>query len=233
MPRRPALNAEIRDNRREEILRAALRVFAERGLKNATVSDIARAAGMSHGLLYHYFASKDALVEALFEQKFAGMRAINDEAFDGHGPILPRMERACERMLAQTEEDPDLALFVTQALVSRAVPDALRLRMAENGKDALDRLAALIEVGQRSGEIAGDASPEALATAVAALVRGLALFHEIKIAHERPAPPRDVLTRLLRPQIAAPEKAPPPRTAKKSPARGEARDKSRARKESS
>src|SRR5690606_35902800 len=92
MPRRPALNAEIRDNRREEILRAALRVFAERGLKNATVSDIARAAGMSHGLLYHYFASKDALVEALFEQKFAGMREISAAAFEGEGPVLPRLE---------------------------------------------------------------------------------------------------------------------------------------------
>ena len=215
MPRRPALNAEIRDNRREEILRAALRVFAERGLKNATVSDIARAAGMSHGLLYHYFASKDALVEALFEQKFEGMRLINEDVFAGEGPVLPRMERACERMLAQTEADPDLALFVTQTLVSRAVPEALRARMAENGRLALDQLAALIAEGQRTGEIASDASPESLATAVAALVRGLALFHEIKLAQERPAPPRDVLTRLLRPQPAAPEKAPPLRTPSK------------------
>lgn len=215
MPRRPALNAEIRDNRREEILRAALRVFADRGLKNATVSDIARAAGMSHGLLYHYFASKDALVEALFEQKFERMRAISVEAFSGEGPVLPRMERACALMLAHTEEDPDLALFVTQTLVSRTVPEALRLRMAENGKNTLCQLAELIAEGQRNGEIATDASPDALATAVAALVRGLALFHEIKIAHERPGPPPNVLTRLLRPQLAAPEKAPPPRTASK------------------
>lgn len=225
MPRRPALNAEIRDNRREEILRAALRVFADRGLKNATVSDIARAAGMSHGLLYHYFASKDALVEALFEQKFEGMRASSAAAFEGEGPVLPRMERACELMLAQTEQDPDLALFVTQALVSRAVPDALRARMAENGKLALDQLAVLIAEGQRTGEIASDTSPESLATAVAALVRGLALFHEVKIAHERPAPPRDVLTRLLRPQNPAPENAPPLRSVPKK--------KSRTRKESS
>jgi len=225
MPRRPALNAEIRDNRREEILRAALRVFADRGLKNATVSDIARAAGMSHGLLYHYFASKDALVEALFEQKLERMRAISAAAFSGEGPVLPRMERACELMLAQTEEDPDLALFVTQTLVSRTVPEALRLRMAENGKSTLGQLAQLIAEGQRNGEIATDASPESLATAVAALVRGLALFHEIKIAHERPGPPSDVLTRLLRPQNPAPENAPPLRSVPKK--------KSRARKESS
>lgn len=211
MPRRPALNAEIRDTRREEILRAALSVFAERGLKNATVSDIARAAGISHGLLYHYFTSKHALVEALFDQKLERMRAINAVAFEGEGPVLPRMERACQLMVAHAGDDPDLAVFVTQAVVSRTIPAAMQERMGEAAKVALDQLAELIAEGQRNGEIANDASPEELATAVAALVRGLALFHELQITNERPTAPRDVLTRLLRPQATAPENAPAPR----------------------
>lgn len=211
MPRLPATNAKIRDTRRETILDAALGVFAERGLKRATVSDIARAAGMSHGLLYHYFASKDALVEALFDANMERMRAIMAVALDGEGPVLPRMERACELMLAQADEHSDLALFVTQTMVSRALPDAMRKKMEQSGRQALDQLASLIAEGQANGEIADDASPQSLATAVAALVRGLALFHEVRISQERPAPPPDVVTRLLRPQITAPGKAAAPR----------------------
>lgn len=211
MPRQPATNARIRDTRRETILDAALGVFAERGLKIATVSDIARAAGMSHGLLYHYFASKDALVETLFDENIERMREIAAVAFDGEGPVLPRMERACELMLEQAEEQSDLTLFVTQTMMSRALPDALRKKVEESARHALDQLAALIAEGQATGEIADDASPQALATAVAALVRGLALFHEVRISQERPAPPSDVLTRLLRPQITAPGKAAAPR----------------------
>lgn len=219
MPRRPALNAEIRDNRRDEILRAALRVFAERGLKNATVSDIARAAGISHGLLYHYFSSKHALVDALIDQKIERLSVVGAETLAAGGSIVANLERSLELMLAEATSDPDLALFVTQAMVSRALPDSTRERMAAHGKQMLAQLAALIAQGQQTGEIADDATPEELATAVAALVRGLSLFYELQIANERPGPPADVLRRLLRPPVPAPKKAPVPvkrRTRKES-----------------
>ncbi len=57
-PRKEEQNQQIRDERREEILQAALRVFARKGLVAAKITDIANAAGLSHGLIYHYFSSK-------------------------------------------------------------------------------------------------------------------------------------------------------------------------------
>ena len=56
--------------RREEILDAARRVFAERGFKGTTIADIAEAAGIALGTIYLYFSSKDAVFEAL-SQRFA------------------------------------------------------------------------------------------------------------------------------------------------------------------
>lgn len=208
MARRSSTNAEIRDSRREEILRAALRVFAERGLKSATVSDIAREAGISHGLLYHYFASKHALIDALFDQKIDRLRAISAEAVATDGSVATRLERALELMIVEAESDPDLALFVTQAMTSRSLQESTRERLVEHARSALSQLAKLIAAGQQTGEIADDASPEELATAVAALVRGLSLFYELQLAHERPGPPADVIRRLLRPQLTAPQKRP-------------------------
>lgn len=55
---------DIRNERKEQIMQAALKVFAENGVKLTKISMIAKEAGVSHGLVYHYFTSKE---EVLFE----------------------------------------------------------------------------------------------------------------------------------------------------------------------
>ena len=144
MPRHPAANLEIRDARREEIIRAAARVFATRGVHVAKISEIAQAAGLSHGLIYHYFESKEALVEAIFERKIDRMREMLSTAFEAEGPVLERIGRACECMIAQTEAEPDLALFFTQAVVTRSLPERLKRRMTKLGKAAYEGLTRMI-----------------------------------------------------------------------------------------
>jgi AcrR family transcriptional regulator len=64
-PRTKEQNEKIRRTRKREILDAARQVFAERGFHRTRMSDIARAAGVSQGTLYHYFESKDELFLAL------------------------------------------------------------------------------------------------------------------------------------------------------------------------
>ena len=54
-------NRRMREDRRRRILSEAVRLFATRGLGATRVGDIAAAAGMSQGLLYHYFASKEEI----------------------------------------------------------------------------------------------------------------------------------------------------------------------------
>jgi AcrR family transcriptional regulator len=56
------------DARRDELLRTALQLFAERGFEGTTIADIATATGTAHGLVYHYFASKNELLLAVLER---------------------------------------------------------------------------------------------------------------------------------------------------------------------
>src|SRR3954453_13353617 len=55
-------------DRRQELLDAAVRVFARKGFRAARVGDIAEEAGVAHGLLYHYFRSKDEVLETIFRE---------------------------------------------------------------------------------------------------------------------------------------------------------------------
>ena len=64
-----ARTPNIVEDRREQIMDAALRVFAQKGFARATNREIAREAGVTSGLIYHYFDSKDALLKAIIEQR--------------------------------------------------------------------------------------------------------------------------------------------------------------------
>jgi AcrR family transcriptional regulator len=63
-----ARTEKVVEDRREQIIDAALRVFSQKGFERTTNKDIAREAGITPGLIYHYFESKDDLLKAAIEQ---------------------------------------------------------------------------------------------------------------------------------------------------------------------
>jgi AcrR family transcriptional regulator len=80
--------------RRDELLKIAARLFAERGFRNTTVRDIADAAGILSGSLYHHFDSKESMVDEILqtfqEELFAGY----DEILNSHRPVREKIEAA-------------------------------------------------------------------------------------------------------------------------------------------
>ncbi|MDQ2714321.1 MAG: TetR/AcrR family transcriptional regulator [Chloroflexota bacterium] len=64
-----ARTPKIVEDRREQIIDAALRIFSQKGFLKATNKDIARAAGITPGLIYYYFDSKEALLQAILETR--------------------------------------------------------------------------------------------------------------------------------------------------------------------
>src|SRR5690349_22782109 len=66
-PRTKEQNEEIRRQRQQEILQAAMRVYVEKGYAASEVSDIADRAGLAHGLVFYYFKNKKNLFKALYE----------------------------------------------------------------------------------------------------------------------------------------------------------------------
>jgi AcrR family transcriptional regulator len=75
MPRSAALNRELREASRGRILEVAVRLFAERGYAATPVDAIVAGAGISPGLLYHYFPSKLDLLRAVFDASMEDVRA--------------------------------------------------------------------------------------------------------------------------------------------------------------
>ena len=66
-------------DRRRQILDAAIRVFARQGFNSCRVSDIADEAGVAYGLVYHYFRSKDEVMNELFTERWSLLLAAIDE----------------------------------------------------------------------------------------------------------------------------------------------------------
>jgi AcrR family transcriptional regulator len=80
MVRSKQVSEQIRSKSRLKLLVAARHVFAEKGYFNTKISEIVSAAGMSQGNLYWYFPSKEALLQAVLEEGFAGIEAVLLEA---------------------------------------------------------------------------------------------------------------------------------------------------------
>ena len=64
-------SVEAEPEKRRLILHAAVRVFAEKGYHGCRIADVARAAGVAYGLVYHYFQNKDELLESVFDEQWS------------------------------------------------------------------------------------------------------------------------------------------------------------------
>ena len=82
---------QIRDERKEQIMRAAIKVFSKRGIFGTKMSMIAGEAGVSHGLLYHYFKSKDELFITLVQWSMDEARHTLSDIYDVPGTLLRKL----------------------------------------------------------------------------------------------------------------------------------------------
>lgn len=80
----------------DQVLRAALDLFAAQGYANTSVQQIVAAAGVTKGALYHYFASKDDLLFAIYERMLSLQKQRLDDIMDAGGPVLDVLRTACE-----------------------------------------------------------------------------------------------------------------------------------------
>jgi AcrR family transcriptional regulator len=99
------------EGRREQIVQAAMEVFARKGFDRATNEDIAREAGVTPGLIYHYFESKQDLLRAAIEgyPVRQGLRSLPAEMLELPPPA---MLRAFAKQILQVGEDEDIVRFL-------------------------------------------------------------------------------------------------------------------------
>lgn len=174
MPRSESANQHIRDDRRRAILRAAALQFATTGFAGTQVTDIAEAAHMSKGLLYHYFDSKAALFSALVDQIAAGVEHLVAEAESRAARPSDRLGWFIGEAVAGAENRSTMFPVLLQAIATEAAPRPARERVAAMMERTWAAMTHLLTEGQELGEFrAGD--PESLARVLGACLQGHAL----------------------------------------------------------
>jgi AcrR family transcriptional regulator len=95
-------------DRRQELLDAAVRVFARKGFRAARVGDIAEEAGVAHGLLYHYFRSKDEVLETIFRETWQRLVAETERIEASGVPLREQLRRFARIYLGSWLATPEL-----------------------------------------------------------------------------------------------------------------------------
>jgi TetR/AcrR family transcriptional regulator, fatty acid metabolism regulator protein len=134
------------------LLEAAVRVFARKGFHAARVGDIAAEAGVAHGLLYHYFKSKDELLKTIFRQTWSELLAALDgvEALDQ--PAHEKLRKAAVIVLRSWQRDPDLVRVLV-----REVTRSPHLQSEIAGlRNAFEAIGRIVTRGQADGEFRAD-----------------------------------------------------------------------------
>ncbi|MDM7921056.1 MAG: TetR/AcrR family transcriptional regulator [Pyrinomonadaceae bacterium] len=144
-------------DKREAILRAAIKVFAGKGYFNSKVADIASEAGIADGTVYLYFKSKDEILHSIFD------RAMADFIEDGKREIAEivspadRLRRVAELHLERLGADRDMAIVFQVEL--RGSTKFMREFSAAGFAEYLDIIKRTIEDGQKQGLFRDDIKP--------------------------------------------------------------------------
>ena len=155
--------AERRAATRAELLDAAERLFAEKGFVTASLAEIAEAAGVSKGAIYHHFATKDELLLALLDSHF-------QDRIDAVERI-----RSAEGVVEEIPFDRRWNLLFLEFVVRAARDEVFGKKFRRRLERLRERSAEGVERFLEGQEIASDLSPSDLAAGVAALGNGLAI----------------------------------------------------------
>ena len=114
------------EDKRQQILAAAVRVFAAQGYEASRVGDVAKEAGVAYGLVYHYFGSKDAVLEAVFREQWGRLLHAVDLAEESGESAPEQLELVVKIVLRAWRDDPDLVrLLVREITRSPHIQDEL------------------------------------------------------------------------------------------------------------
>ena len=145
------------DEKRQVILDAAVRVFARRGFNTARVSDIADEAGVAYGLMYHYFASKDEVLDTLFLDRWNVLLDAIREVDAGDADPRDKLYAITSFIVDSYRHDPDL-MKVIIVEVTRAANSFGQKHLGKI-REAFALIADIVEAGQRSGRFRDGVAP--------------------------------------------------------------------------
>jgi len=146
---------DVQKEKRRLILRAAIRVFAEKGYHTCRVQDVATEAGVAYGLVYHYFGSKEELLETIFRRTWTRMLGAVQEVELSGAPAREQLAQVAHIVLSAWQGDPDLVRVLVRE-VARSPHLQQEVDEIQNAFAALERI---VVQGQSAGELRNDLDP--------------------------------------------------------------------------
>jgi TetR/AcrR family fatty acid metabolism transcriptional regulator len=150
-------------DKRRLILDAAVRVFARQGFHACRVSDIADEAGVAYGLVYHYFSSKDEILDTVFLERWNVMLHVIAEVDAQDVPVREKLRGVASFIVDSYVHDPDV-MKVIIVEVTRAA-NSFGLTHLGKIREAYKLIAEIVSKGQANGELRTDVSPDFAALA--------------------------------------------------------------------
>jgi AcrR family transcriptional regulator len=150
-------------DRRQQILDAAVRVFARQGFHTCRVSDIADEAGVAYGLVYHYFGSKEQVLDTLFLERWSILLDAIKGIGNGPGTAREKLEAVASFIVDSYSHDPEL-MKVIIVEVTRAANSFGQTHLGEI-RQAYTGIAEIVRLAQGDGSFRSDISPDFAAMA--------------------------------------------------------------------
>ncbi len=179
MARTDEQNEQIREARKEKIRVEALRQFSKKGLCATRIQDIAEGAGMSQGLLYHYYPSKEAIYldminEALEKTNQAAVY-VRDMDATAKEKILFSL---CELFKTIEQSDPfrQTCRLIAQAANSGELPEDAQDAIIKKRQIPYRIMAEVFRQGQKEGSVV-EGDPDELSTLYWTSVNGLSIYY--------------------------------------------------------
>ena len=139
-----------------------MRVFARKGFHQSRVGDIAEEAGVAHGLLYHYFRSKDEVLETIFRETWTQLVADTQRIELAGVPLREQLRRFARIYLGSWLVTPELVrVLVREVARSPEVGDRV-----DEIRGLFQALQRIIEAGRDRGEVRSDVDAQIAAWAV-------------------------------------------------------------------
>ena len=140
------------EEKRKLILDAAVRVFARSGYHGSRVGDIAEEAGVAHGLLYHYFASKEQVLQTIFRENWGELLERFRAVEEADEPAAEKLEGIAKILLRTWRNDPDLVTVMVREVARSPQLQA----QVDEVREAFTIVQRVIEQGQADGTFRRD-----------------------------------------------------------------------------
>lgn len=152
---------DLRETRRRQILTAAAQVFARAGFEATRIHDIAQQAGVAYGLVYHYFGSKQDLLDTVFDESWAAFADAVEGIAASARPPRDRVRAVLDYLFGAWDVHGDVVRVVVTELGPRL--RAGTAREHPHVSRALRAIAAVFDAARADGSLRPDLDPAALA----------------------------------------------------------------------